>query len=85
MTPAGARFGKIELPFVVIVFFASVLGLIVSPLWLAAGYFLHGAWDVLHHVKRVTTPIVPWFPPLCAVFDLVVGAFIVSTWWLAAT
>lgn len=81
LTPAGAAFGKVEFPFVAIVFTAAVLGLLVSPVWIAAGYFLHGGWDLLHHQQRIATPVVRWFPPLCAVFDAVVGGFVLALWW----
>ncbi|MDH5633919.1 MAG: DUF6010 family protein [Gammaproteobacteria bacterium] len=81
LTPAGARFVRIELPFVITVFISAILGLVFSPVWIAVGYFLHGGWDVLHHVNKVETPIVRWFPPLCAVFDAVVGG-VVLAWWL---
>ncbi len=52
------------------------LGLWGSPKWLAAGYALHALWDAAHHPRLVKTPVVPWFPPLCAAFDLVVAAWI---------
>lgn len=81
LTPAGAKYSQIELPFVIVVFSCSVAGLVFSPIWVSAGYFLHGVWDMLHHRKHVKTPIVKWFPPLCAVFDGVVGAFVLA-WWV---
>ena len=80
LTPAGAGFGSIELPFVVVVFLCSTLGLVYSPVWIAVGYFLHGVWDILHHLHKVQTPLVRWFPPLCAAFDIVVGGFVLI-WW----
>ena len=83
LTPAGARYSIVELPFVVVVFVASVLGLLVSPLFIALGYFIHGAWDVAHHVERVNTPIVKWFPPLCAAFDFLMCLFVVGLWFVS--
>lgn len=80
LTPAGARFGKVEFPFVALVFVTAVLGLLISPVWIAVGYFAHGGWDLLHHQHRIATPVVAWFPPLCAVFDAVVGGFVLFTW-----
>jgi hypothetical protein len=81
LTPAGARFAGVELPFVAVVFTSAVAGLVVSPLWIAVGYLLHGAWDVLHHAKTIETPVLGVFPPLCAIFDAVVGSFVL-VWWL---
>ncbi len=80
LTPSGAKYLKIEMPFVVIVFMSSFLGLILSPVWIAIGFFIHGFWDVLHHFNKVKTPVVKWFPPLCAIFDVLVGIFILA-WW----
>jgi hypothetical protein len=47
-----------------------------SPVVLAAGYLAHAGWDAVHHPRVVTTPVRSWYPPFCAVFDLVVTAFI---------
>ena len=66
-----------ELVVAALVFGTAVLGLGASPLWLAAGYALHGAWDCLHHPRAVTTRIASWFPPFCAAFDFVVALFVI--------
>lgn len=84
LTPSGAKYSFVEFPFVVIVFISSILGLLVSPLWLVGGYLLHGAWDSLHHFKKVRTPIVKWFPPTCAAFDFLVALFIFWLWYTRA-
>lgn len=81
LAPAGARYGRVELPVVVAVFAASVAGLLVSPLWVAVGYFAHGAWDALHHYQKIRTPVAKAFPPICGIFDLVVGLFVLW-WWI---
>ena len=52
------------------------LGLWGSPKWLAAGYGLHALWNAAHHPRLVQTPVVAWFPPISAGFDLVVAAWI---------
>ena len=42
---------------------------------LAAGYFLHGAWDLAHHPG----PLVgdrAWYAAACVVYDWAIGAFI---------
>ena len=82
LTQAGAKYSLIELPFVVIVFVTSILGLFFSPLWLAVGYMLHGVWDLGHHFNHVKTPMVKWFPPLCSAFDLLMAIFIVLLWYV---
>ncbi|MCB0333014.1 MAG: hypothetical protein KDD55_05910 [Bdellovibrionales bacterium] len=81
LTPSGATYGRVELPVVGVVFFTAILGIIVGPVWLAVGYVIHGAWDILHHNKCVGTPIVSWFPPVCAVFDFIVAGTIYF-WWV---
>jgi hypothetical protein len=83
LAPAGTSHGRVELPVVVAVFAASVAGLLVSPLWVAAGYLAHGAWDALHHYQQVRTPVARWFPPVCGIFDLTVGLFVLW-WWMQA-
>ena len=62
------------------VFVCAWIGVAYDPLWIAVGYFLHGLWDWAHHTKHVPTRIAGWFPPACAVFDAVVGAYAA---WLA--
>ena len=48
----------------------ALLGLWKSPLWLLAGYVLHGVWDLFHHAQSVGTQISQrWYPPLCVGFD----------------
>ena len=81
LTPAGTAFGAIELPFVVLVFACAVAGVVSSPAWIAAGYLAHGGWDLLHHLDRIRTPVIRAFPSVCAVFDILVGGFVLL-WWL---
>ena len=76
LTPAGQKYGATELLIVILLFLTSVLGVLVSPVRLAAGYVIHGGWDVLHHKHMIGTPIVAWFPPICAIFDFIVGLFV---------
>lgn len=52
-----------------------------SPWLLAAGYIAHGAWDVAHHPRAITTTVAGWYPPFCLVYDVLVGVFVVA--WLA--
>jgi hypothetical protein len=66
-----------ELVVAALVFGMAALGLGASTLWLAAGYALHGAWDLLHHPRAVPTRVAAWFPPLCAAFDFVVALSVI--------
>lgn len=57
---------------------AALLGIRLSPLWLAAGWLLHAGWDVGLH-STTATPFVPaWYPPLCVGFDLVLAVWIAA-------
>lgn len=58
----------------------AVLGLWLDPLFLAAGWLLHAAWDGLHHAGKVPSRIGAWVPPFCAAYDLIVAAYIVVRW-----
>jgi len=55
----------------------AMLGLWWTSLWIAAGYVLHGVWDLMHHPRRIHTGIRRWFPPFCATFDLLVALYII--------
>lgn len=57
--------------------FMAVLGLSWTSLWTAAGFALHGVWDLLHHPRRIHSGLRPWFPPFCATFDILVAIYIV--------
>jgi hypothetical protein len=80
LTPAGVKHGAVELPFVILVFACSVMGLLVSALWVAVGYVAHGALDLLHHYRKIQTPVIDAFPPICAIFDGAVGLFVLWRW-----
>ncbi len=71
----------IELAIAAIVFCCAAVGLRAQTGWLAAGYVLHGVWDLLHHPRAVQTRVASWFPPLCAAFDFVVAiALLIGPW-----
>jgi hypothetical protein len=53
------------------------LSLAWSPLWMAAGYALHGLWDLMHHTGAVKHGVRRWFPPFCASWDWIIAAMIV--------
>ncbi len=71
----------LELAVFGVVFACAVVGLRAATSWLAAGWVLHGVWDLLHHPKAVPTRVTSWFPPLCAAFDFVVAiALLIGPW-----
>jgi hypothetical protein len=48
------------------------LGLWQRPEWLAAGFALHGGWDLLHHRHHHVLGVrgIPvWYVPACAIYD----------------
>lgn len=55
----------------------AFLGFSWSPLWVALGFALHGAWDLAHHTGAVAHGVRRWFPPFCAAWDWAVAAMIV--------
>lgn len=81
LTPTGTAYGAVELPFVVLVFASAVAGLVLSPIWVSIGYFGHGGWDLLHHYRKIKTPVIDGFPLVCGIFDFAVGIFVLL-WWL---
>ncbi len=76
-------FGLAELAIAGLVLALAVVGLRASTTSLAAGYALHGVWDLLHNPspRAVPTRVVRWFPPACAAFDFVVAiALLIGPW-----
>ena len=59
-------------------FFGSIatIGTIYSPQILGIGFLLHAVWDCLHHWKVVKTEINPWYPSFCAIYDFIVGIYL---------
>ena len=55
---------------------AAVAGLTVHPNILAAGYGLHGVWDLLHHRSEIPGRQVPWYIPLCLAYDWGVAGYL---------
>jgi hypothetical protein len=71
----------LELAVTAVVFALAVVGLRASTTALAAGYALHGFWDLAHHPRAVKTRVASWFPPFCAAFDFVVAlALLLGPW-----
>ena len=49
-----------------------------SNLLLGIGFLAHGAWDAIHHEGHGWTKVRTYWPPFCAVADVVIGAAILS-------
>lgn len=75
---ADSSAGEARLQWLVALAFTAIalLGLWVSPLLLAAGWLLHAAWDGLHHAGKLRTRAPGDYPGLCAVYDILVGGFV---------
>jgi hypothetical protein len=44
-----------------------------SSLLLGLGFLGHAVWDAIHHEGHGPTEVRTWYPPFCAVADLVIG------------
>ncbi|MEL6269488.1 MAG: hypothetical protein AAFR22_06730 [Chloroflexota bacterium] len=60
----------------------TLLGLWVSPFWLVAGLMLHGVYDLIHHPGAIPTEIAAWYPPFCAIYDWLVGGYLLLLLWV---
>lgn len=47
-----------------------------GPPWIVgAGFLFHAVWDWVHHAMRKRT-VGRWWPPFCAIYDVVVGGYL---------
>ena len=66
-----------------LIFFAvAAIGVWVAPLVIAGGFVAHAVWDMIHHPRRVGTQVVMWYPPICAMFDMIMAGYITIRWTL---
>jgi hypothetical protein len=63
--------------FVLIAYLGVRLG---SDALLGAGYVAHAGWDTLHHEGRGPTRVRSWYPPFCAVIDVVIAVPLLAGW-----
>jgi hypothetical protein len=63
-------------------FGVAAVGVWVSPLIIAGGFMAHMVWDFLHHPRRITTAVTMWYPPVCAMFDMIIAGYIGVRWML---
>jgi hypothetical protein len=51
-----------------------------SDVLLGAGFLAHGVWDAIHHEGHGPTRVRTWYPPFCAVADVVIGIPLIFGW-----
>jgi hypothetical protein len=51
-----------------------------SSVLLGLGFLGHAAWDAIHHEGHGPTEVRTWYPPFCAVADLVIGVPVLLGW-----
>jgi len=61
----------------IIFVFIAYYGLTKSLLIMAAGYFLHGLWDIAYHFFLDSALIPPHYDWFCSSLDFVVGAYLI--------
>jgi hypothetical protein len=67
----------VELIFMILFGVLAVVGIAVSPMFLALGFLLHGFWDLAHHPRYIRTSGPAWYQPMCLAFDWGIAAYIV--------
>lgn len=58
----------------------GLVGLWVSPLFLAGAWLLHGLWSLLHRFTGLGDGAPGGYPDFCLSFDLVMGGFVAYMW-----
>jgi hypothetical protein len=66
----------VEMIFMILFGVLAVVGVAVSPMFLALGFLLHGFWDMAHHPRYIRTSGPAWYQPMCLAFDWGVAAVI---------
>jgi hypothetical protein len=51
-----------------------------SPRMLGVGCLAHGLWDCMHHDGHGPTGVRVWYPPSCAVADLILAVPLLAGW-----
>jgi hypothetical protein len=49
-----------------------------APALIGAGWLAHAVWDAIHHEGHGPTEVRTWYPPFCAMADLVIGIPLVT-------
>lgn len=58
--------------------FLAYYGIVKSVYILAAGYFLHGSWDIIYHLLASPGLIPPTYDLFCLSIDFTIGFYIVA-------
>lgn len=61
---------------------AALLGWLFLPVLIPAALILHALWDWLHAHPRFHGVAPTWYPPFCAVVDIVAGGGMLLIWLL---
>lgn len=70
----------VELAGIALFLIFAILGLRMSPLFLAGGFLLHGVWDALQHPRIFEIRMADWHRLACIVYDAIVAAYIYFRW-----
>jgi len=52
----------------------ALLGVLWSPFMFVAALFLHGVWDLIHHIGFFGASVPRWYIPFCVVIDWIAAA-----------
>jgi hypothetical protein len=72
----------IELLVGLLFFAVAAAGVWVSPLVIAGGFLAHAVWGMFHQPRLVGTQVVMWYPPIGAMFDMIMAGYIAARWTL---
>ena len=59
---------------------AGLAGLWLSAWIIPAAFVAHGVWDTVHHRRAALVAVPGWYPPFCAVYDIVFAAGLTAVW-----
>ncbi len=74
-----AHFG-IEFGIAATLIVASILGVLVSPVFVIAAIFAHGLWDISKHFGA-GVPFLSWYTLSCFCVDVMYGGVLALYWW----
>ena len=58
----------------------GLVGLWISPLFLAGAWLLHGLWSLLHRFTGLGDGVPEGYPDFCFSYDLVIAGFVAYMW-----
>jgi hypothetical protein len=65
-----------ELLGVIIFSIIAVIGIKISPWFLAMGWLIHPAWDLLIDNHNLNTFVPQWYPTVCIGYDIAIALYI---------